>query len=166
MNSRTKGKLGERDWRDALRASGVRFNDADIGAEWIGGCLKNNGSGKRYVVCWTARPNRRHEYLHRIVAQAGKGDWVDHANGDSLDNRPENLRHCTARENARNRSAQKNNKVGLKGVIWNRQCRKFQARINIGGQVIHLGLFPEARAAAAAYQTASRRHFGEFHHVN
>ena len=166
MNSRRKGKVGEQNWGEVLRASGVRLNDEDIGLEWIGGCLKDNGSGKRYVICWTARPGRRQEYLHRIVAKAGKGEWVDHANGDTLDNRPENLRLCSARENARNRGTQKNNKLGLKGVIWNRQCRKFQARINIGGKVVHLGLFHEPCAAAAAYRAASLFHFGKFHHAH
>ncbi len=166
MNSRNKGKVGERGWLDELRAKGVLVNDGEIGAEWVGGCAKANGSGKCYVVCWTARPNRKHEYLHRIVANAQKCNWVDHINGDTRDNRRENLRRCTARENARNRGAQKNNKVGFKGVIWNRQCRKFQARINTGGKVVHLGLFTEASAAAAAYQAASRRFFGEFHHAN
>ncbi len=166
MNSRRKGKVGERDWRAVLRASGVRFNDEDIGPEWIGGCLKDNGTDKRYVVCWTARPHRRHEYLHRLVAKARKGDWVDHVSGDTFDNRPENLRLCTARENARNRGIQRNNQAGFKGVIWNRQCRKFQARINVGGRVLHLGLFQEARPAAEAYQAAARQHFGEFHHAN
>lgn len=47
-------------------------------------------------------------WVHRVVCQAFHGEppfpkaQVDHINGDMFDNRPENLRWCTAQENRRN----------------------------------------------------------------
>lgn len=40
--------------------------------------------------------------LHRIVAGAKEGDHVDHINGDTLDNRKENLRCVNNRTNCQN----------------------------------------------------------------
>ena len=41
-------------------------------------------------------------YLHRIVTSAATGQVVDHINGDTADNRKENLRLVTQRENNHN----------------------------------------------------------------
>ena len=43
-------------------------------------------------------------YLHReILAADATGLWVDHRNGDTLDNTRANIRLCTPLENARNK---------------------------------------------------------------
>ncbi len=46
-------------------------------------------------------------YLHRFLMNAGKGDLIDHINGDSLDNRRCNLRFCDKTVNNRNRKGVK-----------------------------------------------------------
>ena len=91
--------------------------------------------------------------LHRLVIGAEKGEVIDHINGDKLDNRRENLRRTTHQRNAQNlQGAQKNNKLGLRGV-W--QCRKtgrFRAAATINGKKKYAGYFdtPDEAAAAAA----------------
>ena len=67
------------------------------------------GSGKWYA--WSgpktsktyAMNGSRDKSIHRIVMNAPKGMDVDHINGDTLDNRKENLRICTRSENCQNR---------------------------------------------------------------
>ena len=54
--------------------------------------------------------------IHRVILGIEDSKcFVDHANGDSLDNRIENIRACTHAENMRNRKLQKN-KTGFPGV--------------------------------------------------
>lgn len=101
-------------------------------------------------------------FMHREILNAPKGTQVDHINGNSLDNRKENLRFCTNQQNSFNRQAQKNNKLGIKGVSWKKSHKKFMARIKVGEKVIHLGHFDSAIKAALVYQEAEKKYFGEF----
>ena len=45
---------------------------------------------------------------------------LDHINGDTSDNRIENLREATAAQNMQNRKTFANNKSGHKGVAWSK----------------------------------------------
>jgi hypothetical protein len=62
--------------------------------------LTRNGCGLQYAA---ARINGRTVTMHRFLVQPRDGLHVDHINGDTLDNRRENLRACTQQENNRNR---------------------------------------------------------------
>ena len=102
---------------------------------------------------------------HRIAWILMTGSWpdhqIDHINGIRDDNRWENLRQASKRENQRNRRAQINNKLGLKGVTLARSGR-YRANICINGKQTSLGTFDTKEAAAAAYWEASITYFGEF----
>ena len=52
---------------------------------------------------------------------------IDHINHNGLDNRKENLRICTNRQNSRNRKASKRNTSGIKGVSRHKLSNKWQA---------------------------------------
>jgi hypothetical protein len=106
-------------------------------------------------------------YMHRqIPGITDPGIFVDHRNGNGLDNRRQNLRLATKTENARNRPAPKNNTSGFKGVHWHKQGNAYRARIKVNGKNIHLGLFPTPTEAARAYDQAARKYFGEFARTN
>jgi hypothetical protein len=81
-------------------------------------------------------------YVHRIIYLMHHGhmpEFVDHKNGDHLDNRIENLRSATRSENNRNAKLRVDNTSGIKGVGLHRG--KWRARINVDNQQIHLGYF-------------------------
>lgn len=98
-------------------------------------------------------------YMHRAVC-ALEGGVIDHINGDTLDNRDENLRACTQRENMGNlrrslgRSAFKGVSISSGGVI--------SAAIRDNGKSIGLGRFGSEIEAARAYDAAAIRIFGQF----
>lgn len=88
-------------------------------------------------------------------------DFVDHRNGDGLDNRRANLRPATAAQNAANQQLSIANTTGYKGVSLYRNGR-FRASI----QRRHLGYFDTAADAARAYDAAALDLFGDFAHLN
>ena len=100
--------------------------------------------------------------MHREILNTKRGISTDHINGNGLDNRKENLRVCTHQENTFNRHAQKNNKLGIKGVCWHKRAKKFCANINVKGKVIYLGIFNVLADADSAYRIAEEKYFGEF----
>jgi hypothetical protein len=54
--------------------------------------------------------------MHRFVMNAKPNTELDHINGNGLDNRKENLRFTSHRENLRNRRLFQNSGSGFKGV--------------------------------------------------
>lgn len=74
---------------------------------------------------------RRFYFVHRIVWMAFRGRIpdgldIDHINGRRDDNRLENLRIVTRRENSLNRqNPNKNSKSGFRGVYFHRRDKKW-----------------------------------------
>ena len=106
----------------------------------------------------------KHKLLHRILMNAPDGMFVDHINGNKLDNRKTNLRICTQQENNMNRGKNKNNTSGFKGVTFHKQTQKLQALIRIDGKYKFLGLFEKAEDAYEAYKKAAVKLHGDFAH--
>lgn len=115
------------------------------------------------------RVNNKYVYLHREILEipANDGRYVDHANGDMLDNRIENLRPATHSENVRNELKHKDNESGYKGVSryckWRTGPPKWGASIYYDGRNHWLGVFLSPEAAHNAYCEAAKKAFGEFY---
>jgi hypothetical protein len=107
--------------------------------------------------------NHRIEYMHRIVTRAPKGTYVDHINGDKLDNRKSNLRLVTNSENMQNlRGAYRTSRTGIRGVSPFEG--RFRATVVVNYKQHHIGLFDtidEAAAAATAARKALMTHSPE-----
>jgi hypothetical protein len=109
---------------------------------------------------------RVHVLMHRQVAGLDSPQ-VDHKNGYGLDNRRENLRKATPSQNQANavkRAVPASSKS--KGVDWVNRNQKWRARIQFNGVPTNLGYFKSESEAIAAYESASRKIFGEFALIN
>lgn len=95
------------------------------------------------------------------------GEWpsdeIDHRNTFGWDDRWVNLREATDKDQAGNKAMYKNNTSGFKGVTG--RDGKWRAQIGINGRRTPLGTFPTKEEAAAAYESAAKKQFGEFHRV-
>ena len=101
--------------------------------------------------------------MHREIMNTPTHLQIDHINGNTLDNRKENLRICTNQQNGFNKkNPLKNNKLGIKGVCWHKKIKKFMASIKINDKSIHLGYFNVLGDADSAYRIAELKYFGEF----
>lgn len=100
--------------------------------------------------------------LHRIITNAKKGEFVDHINGDKLDNRLSNLRIVTNQQNCMNRKLVSNNTSGVTGVYWNKGMSKWQAQIMYKRKYMYLGCYDNIEDAVKARKDAEKKYFGEF----
>lgn len=91
--------------------------------------------------------------------QITPGMMIDHIDGNPFNNRINNLRLVSAKENAANCVASRNNLSRLKGVHL--ADRAWVAQIRSGGSKIYLGSFLTKGMAALAYAKASIRIHGE-----
>jgi hypothetical protein len=91
-------------------------------------------------------------YMHRLIMQPKQGFQIDHINGNSLDNRKENLRIVTNRENQHNlRDSSIRNYTSKYPGVSKMSSGRFRALIQIGGVNKRLGVFDVEIDAANAY---------------
>lgn len=92
------------------------------------------------------------EYLHRTIMGAKDGDIVDHINGDTLDNRKENLRLSNKVLNALN-SDKVYSKSGYRNVTWSKQASKWHGTFIYEGKAYHCGYHNDAESAHKSVQS-------------
>lgn len=102
--------------------------------------------------------------MHRHLLAPAKGQFVDHINGNGLDNRRKNLRLCSHAENLRNQRKRKGTTSVFKGVTLSGNV--WRAEIEQDGERLALGAFSSEIAAAKAYDRAARIFFGKFARTN
>jgi hypothetical protein len=80
--------------------------------------------------------------MHRLILQTDS-EFIDHIDGNGLNNRSSNLRPASRVENGRNHKGHKNRKSGLtnKGVYWRADTNVWYAMIKYDGKNRHLGTF-------------------------
>ena len=95
---------------------------------------------------------------HRLAWLYMYGSWptneIDHINRIRGDNRIANLRDAPRVVNTQNVGFRKDNKSGVKGVVWHKAQRKWRARIQANGVMHELGYFLTIAEAKAAYDSA------------
>lgn len=99
-------------------------------------------------------------YAHRIIMpKSNKDNFVDHINGNKLDNRKNNLRYVTPKQSMMNISRSDSN-TGVKGIHFNNNANKYEAYIH-DKEKIYLGLFDTLEEARGAREKKEKSLYGE-----
>ncbi len=142
-------------------------DDADY--EWLSQWRWCAHKNSRSNVFYAVRGKRVIMHKEIMGPSPAPGLVVDHWDLDGCNNQRANLRWATLSQQRQNTRAFKNNKSGFKGVCPAAGCRPehpWMAQIKIAGKSLYLGLYPTPELAAAAYNAAARKHFGEFAWLN
>ena len=96
--------------------------------------------------------------VHRIAWLLYYKKWplrfIDHINGNKLDNRITNLRLATLRENSKNQKMHRNGKLAGAEFFKNLKSKPWRSYIEVKNKKIHLGYFKTEQEAHAAYLAA------------
>lgn len=90
-------------------------------------------------------------------------EYVDHINGNTLDNRKQNLRIVSNADNLKNRTKlPSNNTSGVIGVRYRKDRNKWYAEIQYNNNKINLGSYIEKNDAIKVRLAAELKYFGEY----
>jgi len=112
-----------------------------------------------------ARFNGRRCLLHTLVFAYHHGyipKMVDHIDGDRLNNRIENLRECSYKENGYNSKKRIDNTSGHKGVSWSKAANKWFVRLKIKDTYKYLGVYEDFELACFVADEARNKHHKEY----
>lgn len=99
------------------------------------------------------------QMVHRVIAvlmgvKLGKNDFIDHIDHNRQNNKWENLRIVTKKENTKNLSVYKKNKLGVTGVYQHKDSHRFIAHIRVNDRKLHLGCFKTLEEAIVVRKSA------------
>lgn len=119
-----------------------------------------------YASRWSQTNNVRTKiYMHRYIMQCK--EYVDHKDGNGLNNRRYNLRKANCEQNLRNVPSHKDSTSKFKGVSFDKSRNKWMCQILAPGRKhLHLGRYINELDAAKVYDDAALKYFGEFARTN
>ena len=119
-----------------------------------------------YKGWWYAKTTTPHRYLHRLILNVKNNEYVDHINGDGLDNRRCNLRTATNSQNQMNSKKPSGGTSRYKGVNWNKEDNCWYSRITANKKSIFLGCYFSEIDSAKIYDKMATELFGEYAKLN
>jgi hypothetical protein len=142
-------KDGDLYWKNSQRPS---FNGKKAGYDNGSGYKKLNIDGKQY-------------YAHRIIYLMQHGvmpDLLDHIDGDTTNNRIENLRPANTSQNMMNSAKTKNSISGCRNVFYSKERNNYAVYITINKKAKYFGAYDDVELASLVADEARRKYHGEF----
>lgn len=138
------------DYRDGL----LYWKNASVASSYrdVKGYMRIGIDGKRYL-------------QHRIIYLMFHGNLpsaIDHIDGNTSNNRIENLRAATNTENLQNMKLCPTNTSGSKNVSWDTKAKKWLVMLNVSGIRKYIGLFKDLELADLVATEARNKFHGRF----
>jgi hypothetical protein len=110
---------------------------------------------------------QKHQYIHQfIIGTPEKGLEIDHIDGNKLNNQKINLRVVTHQQNMMNKRKLTKGFSIYKGVYLDKRNQKWNVKICINWERIHLGTFTNEEDAGRAYDIGAIKYYGEYARLN
>ena len=87
---------------------------------------------------------------------------IDHIDGNTLNNKINNLREAKSADNSANSKLSKNNTTGAKGVFWKKRIKKWEVAVSYNKQRHHFGVYKDFELAELVAIEARNKYHGEF----
>lgn len=114
----------------------------------------------------TIRIDQRDYRAARLAWFYATGRWpatfIDHINGDRLDDRLSNLREASRAQNSANAKTKNRKHDAPKGAHFHAASGRWTSSIQTNKKTIYLGCFATKEQAAEAYACAAKQHHSEF----
>lgn len=123
----------------------------------IAGCVMKHGGKHEYRYIKIGGKRYKAANLVWLYHHGEMPKMLDHIDHNTQNDRIENLRIVTPKENARNKTLRKTNKSGYHGVSWDKTIRKWRVRIyDDEGNRIELGCYRKKQYAISIRKSAEK----------
>jgi hypothetical protein len=117
---------------------------------WQGGTTPA-GYGLIYAPQGSSRLKAAHRVAYELeIGPIPQGMEIDHICRRRNCVNPDHLRTATRSQNLQNTSRYVNSKSGHRGVVWDRHCNRWVARVKHRGRSIYVGRFTDPEMARRA----------------
>lgn len=111
--------------------------------------------------------NGQNFLVHRLIwiyhyGDIPDGNYVDHKDHNARNNRIENLRLATHKQNKQNNNIPSNNKTGVKGVSFNK-WGSYSAFYRANGETVFIGSYKNIFEAYEARKKYAMKEYGDFY---
>lgn len=103
--------------------------------------------------------------VHRLIYWMMHGNlpkYIDHIDGNRLNNNIENLRAATNQQNIFNQKTRKNSISGTKNVLWDKKSKKWCVRFTMNYKPVHIGMYSNLEEAIQIAKEIRAKLHGEF----
>jgi hypothetical protein len=141
----------------------VDDEDYDFLMQWKWYCNKAGYAVREnYTGMKDGKRIRRTIRMHRLINKTPEELETDHIDGNTLNNRKENLRNVAHSKNMFNLKVADNNSSGHSGISWHKETKKWRAYINLKGKQIYLGLYNNIEDAISNRLKAKQKYHEGF----
>jgi len=137
----------------------------DFNYTWCASYNKSNNSWYAHCIIYkngTMKKLALQCFIMNLIERK-RGQYVDHINNDTLDNRKENLRIIDNSSNLRNRKGKnKNNSSGYRNVTFNKSTGKWLVQLQINGKNTRLGEFEDVHEAGKYAEKMRKIYYGNY----